>query len=99
MKTFFFPIKSPSLAHYFGTAIIKPAKYFSNKPFDIQDRFKDFLLLTTKLGTKETDCCLEIVLTDDEIKELIDVNGGWFLFDSKPLPITRIKKIYFEIVY
>lgn len=96
MKTFFFPIKSPSLAHYFGTAIIKPAKYFSNKPFDIQDRFKDFLLLTTKLGTKETDCCLEIVLTDDEIKELIDVNGGWFLFDSKPLPITRIKKIYFS---
>lgn len=95
MKTYYFPIQSPSLAHYFGSAIIKPAKYFTNKPHDIQDKYKDFLLLTTKFGTTETDCCLEIVLTDDESKELIDVEGGWFLFDVNPLPITRIRKIFF----
>ena len=96
MKTYYLPIQSSSLAHYFGSAIIKPAKYFTNKPHDIQDKFKDFLLFTTKLGTRETDCCLEIVLTDDETKDLIDVKGGWFLFDVKPLPITRIRKILFS---
>ena len=96
MKTFYFPIQSTSLAHYFGSAIIKPARYFNNKPSDIQDRFESFLLFTNKFGTKETDCCLEIVLTDDEIKDLINVNDGWFLFDEKPLPISRIKRIIFS---
>lgn len=96
MKTFYFPIQSSSLAHYFGSAIIKPAKYFTNKPHDIQDTYNHFLLFTTKFGTTETDCCLEIVLTNDETNVLIDVKNGWFLFDEKPLPITRIKKIYFS---
>lgn len=96
MKTFYFPIQPTSLAHYFGSAIIKPAKYFTNKPYDIQDKYNQFLLFTTKFGTTETDCCLEIVLTDDESKALVDVKDGWFLFDEKPLPITRIKKIYFS---
>lgn len=95
MNTYFFPINSSTLAHYFGCACIKAAKYFDNKPQDIQDRFKEFLLLTNKKGTIETDCCLELVLTEDEIKDLIDVKNGWYLFDTKPLPITRIKKIYF----
>ena len=96
MKTLFFPIQSSSLAHYFGSALIKPAKYFANKPHDIQDKYDEFLLFTNKFGTTETDCCLEIVLTDDETKVLIDVNDGWFLFDEKPLPISRVKKIYFS---
>lgn len=96
MSTYFFPIKSSSLAHYFGGACIKAAKYFDNKPQDIQDRYKDFLLLTNKTGTKDTDCCLELVLTKDEIKDLIDVKNGWYLLDTNPLPITRIKKIYFS---
>ena len=96
MKSFFFPINSSSLAHYLGGACIKAAKYFNNKPQDIQDRYKEFLLLTEKKGTKETDCCLELVLTADEISDLIDAQNGWYLLDTKPLPITRIKKIYFS---
>ena len=95
-NNYYFPIQSTSLAHYFGSAIIKPAKYFSNKPSDIQDKYKDFLLFTDKFGTSETDCCLEIVLTDNEAKELIDVGGSWYLYDVNPLPITRIRKIYFS---
>ena len=96
MNTYYFPIQSTSLAHYLGGACIKAAKYFNNKPQDIQDKYNDFLLLTSKKGTTETDCCLELVLTDDEIKDLIDVKENWYLFDTKPLPITRIKKIYFS---
>ena len=96
MNTYYFPINSSSLAHYFGGACIKAAKYFNNKPKDIQDRYKEFLLLTDKKGTKETDCCLELVLTEEEISDLIDAQNGWRLLDTKPLPITRIKRIYFS---
>lgn len=96
MNTYYFPINSSSLAHYFGGACVKAAKYFNNKPKDIQDWYKDFLLLTDKKGTKETDCCLELVLTKEEISDLIDAKHGWYLLDTKPLPITRIKKIYFS---
>ena len=96
MKTYYFPIQSTSLAHYLGCAIVKPAKYFNNKPYDIQDNFNNFLLFTSKFGTTETDCCLELVLTEKEVKDLIDVNDGWFLFDVNPLPISRIRKIYFS---
>ena len=98
MSNYYFPINSSSLAHYFGSAIIKPAKYFNNKPSDIQDRFDKFLLFTNKFGTTETDCCLEIVLTDEEKKELISISENWFLYDVNPLPITRIRKIYFSDV-
>ena len=48
MSTYYFPINSSSLAHYFGGACIKAAKYFNNKPQDIQDRYNEFLLLTDK---------------------------------------------------
>lgn len=96
MSTYYFPINSSSLAHYFGGACIKAAKYFNNKPQDIQDRYSEFLLLTEKKGTNATDCCLELVLTKDEINDLIDAKNGWYLLDTKPLPITRIKKIYFS---
>ena len=96
MNTYYFPINSSSLAHYFGGACIKAAKYFNNKPQDIQDRYKEFLLLTDKKGSKATDCCLELVLLKDEIDDLIDAKNGWYLLDTKPLPITRIKKIYFS---
>ena len=96
MKTIYFPIQSTSLAHYFGAAIIKPAKYFTNKPHDLQDEYGEFLLFTTNMGTTETDCCLEIALTDDEEKKLINVNDGWFLYAVNPLPISRIVRIIFS---
>lgn len=91
---YFLPINSTSLAHYFGCACIKPGKYFDNKPEDLQDNFIEFLLITTHFGTQKTDCCLELVITKQETEDLIDIKNGWFLFE-KPLPVTRIKKIYF----
>lgn len=93
-KKYYLPINSTSLAYYFGNACIKPGKYFDNKPDDLQDKFNDFILITTCFGTQQTDCCLELVLTKQEIEDLNDINNGWFLYD-KPLPISRIRKIYF----
>lgn len=96
MNIYFLPIDPTSLAHYYGCACIKAARYFNNKPQDIQDKYKDFLLLTDKRGTKETSCCLELIVTDNEVQDLIRISDGWYLLDTKPLPITRVKKIYFS---
>jgi len=92
---YYLPISSTSLAHYFGCACIKPSKYFDNKQEDLQDKFNDFLLVTTHFGTQQTDCCLELVFTKQEASELIPLKNGFYLYE-KPLPITRVRKIYFS---
>lgn len=88
------PINTTSLAHYFGGACILPSRYYTNKPEDLQDRFPGLLLLATHLGTKQTNCCLEIALDDAECSDLIDAKDGFYLYE-KPLPISRIKRILF----
>ncbi|MDR0605007.1 MAG: hypothetical protein LBG80_11955 [Bacteroidales bacterium] len=93
-QRYYLPINSTSLAHYFGCACIKPSKYFENKQEDLQDKFNDFLLVTTHFGTQQTDCCLELVFTKQETADLIDIKGGFYLYE-KPLPITRVRKIFF----
>lgn len=92
---YFFPISSKCLAHYFGSACIMPSKYFSNKPADIQNNFEEYLLLTTNIGTKETDCCLELVLTKNETNDLKDIKNGFYLY-QQPLPISRVKSVLFS---
>ena len=94
-KKYYLPIGSTSLAHYFGCACIKPSKYFDNKQEDLQDKFNGFLLVTTHFGTQQTDCCLELVFTEPEARELIPLKNDFFLYE-KPLPITRVRKIYFS---
>jgi hypothetical protein len=93
-KKYYLPISSTSLAHYFGCACIKPSKYFDNKQEDLQDKFNDFLLVTAHFGTQQTDCCLELVFTKEETDDLINIENGFYLYE-KPLPITRVKKIFF----
>lgn len=93
-KKYYLPISSTSLAHYFSCACIKPSRFFYNKQEDLQDRFNEFLLITTHFGTNQTDCCLELIFTKEEVKDLIDIKNGFYLYE-KPLPVTRIRKIYF----
>lgn len=92
---YYLPINERSLAHYFSRACIVPSKYLQNKPTDIQDNFGDFLLLTTHFGIRDINCLLEITLTKEEQEELIDEKNGFFLY-QKPLPISRIRKIFFN---
>ncbi len=94
-KTFYFPIESNSLAHYFGCACIKPAKYFEKRPSDIQNNFDEYLLLTDRRDALDANCCLELVLTEQESDELFDLKNGCYLYGVKPLPISRVRKIYF----
>lgn len=95
MKDFYYPISSTSLATIFGQACILPASLYKNRLPDIQNKFDNFILLTKNFGCLESDCCLQIILTLEEEKSLVDINGGFYLFESA-IPITRIKKIYFE---
>jgi hypothetical protein len=93
-NSFYIPINSGSLAHYFSKAIILPAKYFTNKPDDIQNRFADSLLLSENKWVKNSDCSIEVVLTDTEIKDLSKVSEHFFLYKT-PIPISRMKSVCF----
>jgi hypothetical protein len=93
-NSFYIPINSGSLAHYFSKAIILPAKYFTNKPDDIQNRFAESLLLSESKWAKNADCSIEVVLTDAEIQGLSKVSEHFFLYNT-PIPISRVKSVCF----
>jgi hypothetical protein len=93
-NSFYIPINSGSLAHYFSKAIILPAKYFTNKPDDIQNRFAESLLLSESKWVRNSDCSIEVVLTDTEIKDLSKVSEHFFLYNT-PIPISRVKSVCF----
>ena len=93
MTTYFLPIKSMNLAHYLSSGIIAPANYIQNRNSDLQNRFENNLLLCLSKFTDETNCSIEIVLNENEEKpKKISEN---FLIFNMPLPISRIKSIYF----
>ena len=71
-NTFFIPIQSNCLAHYFSKAIILPSNLFENRPEDIQNKFRDSILLSKLKWVKNSDCSIEIILTQTEIKELFE---------------------------
>jgi hypothetical protein len=83
-----------NLAHYLVSGIIVPSIYIENKNTDIQERFKNYLLLSSSKFTKETNCAIEVVINTDE-EEPKKISENFYLFDM-PLPISRIKNIYFK---
>lgn len=95
-NSFYIPINSGSLAHYFSRAIILPAKYFSNKPEDIQNTHSETILLSVSKWVKNSDCTLEVILTDLEIIELIPASETEnFFYCKTPIPISRVKSVCF----
>lgn len=91
---FYLPIKSVNLPHYFVKGIISPVKYIKNRNIDIQNRFEDCLLLSDSPFTSETNCALELILEKKE-ENVRAISDNFFLFD-KPLPISRIKQVFFQ---
>jgi hypothetical protein len=83
-----------NLAHYLGSGIIAPSIYIENKNPDIQDRFKNYLLLSSFKFTRDTNCAIEIVFNANE-EAPKKISEHFYLFDM-PLPISRIKNIYFS---
>lgn len=94
IKKYYYPISSTSLAAIFGQACILPSSLYKNRLNDIQSKYENFILLTEKFGNSCTDCCIELVLTNEEVETLVNVKGGFYLYE-KAIPISRIKKIFF----
>lgn len=91
---YYLPSRATSLAHYFSQAVISPAACYRNKPSDLQDRNPRHLLMGGHPAMPDSDCCLELALTDDEHSRLISTPGHWRFYDGA-LPITRIRRILF----
>jgi len=85
------------LIDYINCGLVLPDVYLGEDiENDVQSKNKNFLVLSDGY-IKELDeyqILLELILTDDEKDKLHNVNGIYY-FD-KPLPITRIKKIYVQ---
>ena len=97
INKFYVPIDSISLPSIYGAACIKPKQYHSTSKIDLQNRFPSYLLITTKMGSDESDCAVEIALSEDEIKSLQPISkGNDILLFSKPIPLSRVKSIYFN---
>lgn len=95
MNTLYFPINIENLAFYYESAIIKPAGYISNRKEDVQSMFSEYLVLTQKPFSDSTNCSLELVFNEDEDKDIVKISENFYCFD-KPLPISRVKKIFFK---
>jgi hypothetical protein len=93
-ETFYIPIKSANLAHYFVKGCICPTMYIHNRIDDIQSSFNSHLLLSTKKFIDNTNCCLEIVL-DEKAENAKQIADNFYLLDYV-LPISRIKNIIFN---
>lgn len=93
MKTYYLPIKSSNLGQYFSKCLVSPSKYIEDRIDDVQKKYNEFLLLSDKIISVNTDCCLELVFAPNE--DVRPLSNGFYLYD-KPLPISRVKKIIFN---
>lgn len=96
MTTYYIPINSINLPTIYRTGLIMPKKYIKSENIDVQNQFPSYLLITTKKITNNSDCVLEVTLSNEEIKSLkaLSKKSDAFLF-TLPLPISRIKHLYF----
>lgn len=93
-NTFYIPIKSTNLAHYFVKGFICPTAYIENRNNDVQDFFKSYILLSNKIYTDSSNCSLEIIL-DEKDKGLKEISSSFYLLDNI-VPLSRVKTIYFS---
>jgi hypothetical protein len=93
INTFYLPIKSINLAHYFVKGCICPSYYIQNRNEDLQNTFNTFILLSSAKFTDKTNCSLEVILNSEEVPN--QVSDYFYLLDSV-LPISRIRRIYFD---
>jgi hypothetical protein len=94
IQKFYIPINRNKLAHFFGRGVIVPSKYLEEIQKDIQDRFDSYILFSACKFTRDTDCCIEVVLNIEESLRVIQISNNFSVFDT-PLAISRVTAIYF----
>lgn len=93
-ETFYIPIKSANLAHYFVKGCVCPSLYIQNRNDDLQSNFESYILLSTKKFTESTNCSLEVILDEDK-ESIKKISDNFYLLDNV-IPISRIKNIVFN---
>ena len=91
---FYVQLNANSLPHYIVSGCIRPVCLIERREHDIQSVYNDFLLLSTRKWSSESDCSIEIILTDLEFGLLKELNSDYFLYPSL-FPLSRIVKIFF----
>jgi hypothetical protein len=94
-EKYYISIKSTSLAHYFGNALILPSRFYKNKPSDIQNTNSDYLILSKDKFLNESNCSIEIILNKKEVNSFLEKRENNIFFYKQPIPISRINKIFF----
>ena len=94
-KPLYLQIHIGNIYTIFGSGIITPSAYLPNRPFiDIQTHLEEGIILSNGAVNQldDTQLLLEVSLSKNELQEIaVHDQLGFF---CKPLPISRIKKIY-----
>lgn len=96
MKTYFLHFNFKNLEFYFEKALICPANFYSeNRGKDLQSQFENQLLLSDKKLSANSNCSLEIVVSDEEKKQIEEKKKeeNYFLTELT-FPISRVKSIF-----
>jgi len=98
LDTYFFQIASGNIIRYFNYGMLLPVKYIGQKnriTEDIQTRYEDYLVLTKKIciDKRDNQLFIEIVLSTDEIKNIVKTKIKNVFLYKKPVPVSRITRI------
>ncbi|WP_017295837.1 hypothetical protein [Geminocystis herdmanii] len=94
MKTYYLPLNYENLSHYYSSALICSANCYQNRIHDIQSNFNAILISQCK-WIKDCDCSLELIIDTEDENFLVETEEKDLKLLSKPLPISRIKTIWF----
>lgn len=97
IKTLYLPIDTTNIGKLFSLGCICPSEYFDRWITDPQSLpiRKYSILLCAEKYTDQTSCSLEIVFTEEEEKFVKKISDDFYTLHT-PLPISRIKKIFFR---
>ena len=95
-NVYYLHIDSSNLGYYFDYACIYPYNCYAKVTPDFQKVQKDFIILSNKKWNHTCDCSLEVIITENEKQNIVDTNFEGVFFYKKPIPISRIKSIYFN---
>ena len=92
-KSYYVQININTLPHYFVGGCIRPVSLIERREEDIQNIYPNNILLCNKKWDNSSDCSIEILLNENEIKQLDQLGSDYNLYNSI-IPISRIKQIH-----
>ena len=88
----YIPLKDTTLPHFFSDSIIYQSKYMQNKIEDIQDVFKDYILISKSKWVKNCDSSIEIELSQKEKKSLYKLDNNFYLYNN-PISFSKLDSV------